>query len=104
MKKVFILFVEIKKNKIKRNKKSDFLNSKLTKIIPDLEIELYDKFKNLNYTIRELLNFKKAEIMLLLRKVRHLKNLYTFLNEYVKNKDLNIDLKKYPLFKDHKDK
>ena len=42
--------------------------------------------------------------MLLLRKVRHLKNLYTFLNEYVKNKDLNIDLKKYPLFKDHKDK
>jgi len=96
------LFPKKIREKISKTKaKNDFLNSDLSSI-PYLEIGLYNKLKNLNYTVKEILESEENELLRMLQRQRHVKNLYYSLQEEIEKRELNIDLSKYKAFKNFK--
>lgn len=99
MKNVSVLFKNIVKKIKKHFEKKDFLNSKPEDVIKDLEVNTAYKVRNLRCTIRELLRLKEYDLLRMMQHQRHLENLFIFLQKEIKKRDLDIDLKKYPAFK-----
>ena len=71
------------------------------KAIKDLEDQLAKKVRNLHYTIRELLEMEEYDLLRMLQHKKHVENLFVFLQIEISKRDLDIDLKKYPAFKDY---
>jgi cell fate regulator YaaT (PSP1 superfamily) len=86
----------------KVKEKNNFLKSKVIEAIPDLEIDLYHKIKNLNYTIKDILESEENELIRMLQRKRHVKNLFNSLKEEIKKRELVIKLEEYPAFKTFK--
>lgn len=87
--------------KVLKTKENRFLKSKAFDSMPEMEIGIYNKLKNLNYTILEILNYEEHQIFLLLQKKRHMKNLFIALQEKIAKEKLDIDITKYPAFKNY---
>lgn len=79
--------------------KRNFLNSLPSEAIKDLEKGLYDKLSNFKYSIKELLEMEDYELLIILKSKRLVENLFVFLQKEIKERGLDIDLKKYPAFK-----
>lgn len=99
MEKVDVIVILIFKSELIREE--DFLNLKPIEIIKDLEIGLHNILKDLNYTIKDLLEMKEEKLLSILKTKVKIKTFYISLKEEIKKRSLNIDLKNYSAFKNN---
>lgn len=101
MKSITVLFKNILKHFKKRKEKGRFLNSLVIEAVPDLEIRLYQKLESFKYKVKDVLNLGKDELTRVLKSTDRFESLFVLLQEEINKRDLDIDLKKYPAFKDY---
>ena len=101
MKSITVLFQNISKKIKKFFEKRFFLNSLPVEVIEDLEKDLHEKLSNINYSIKELLDLEEHALLMTLQNEDRLENFFVFLQEEINKRELDIDLKKYPAFKDY---
>ena len=96
-----VLLKNILKHFKKRKEKGRFLNSLVIEAVPDLEIRLYQKLESFKYKVKDVLNLGKDELTRVLKNTERFESLFVFLQIEINKRDLDIDLKKYPAFKDY---
>lgn len=100
MKSILVPFKNLFKKIKKPFKRKAFLKKYPWDVLEDLEHDTAYKLTNVNCKIIELLQLKEHDLLLKLQDKRYVENFYTFLQKEIKKRDLDIDLKKYPAFKD----
>ena len=101
MKSITVLFKNTLKHFKKRKEKGRFLNSLVIEAVPDLEIRLYQKLESFKYKVKDVLNLGKDELTRVLKSTERFESLFVLLQEEINKRELDIDLKKYPAFKDY---
>jgi len=84
-------------DKIKEVRK--FLRSKPSESIGSLEIRLFNKLNGIKYTLKELIEMEDWELLQTLQHKKLVNFFYDSLKEEINKRNLDIDLKKYPAFK-----
>ena len=102
MKSITVLFKNILKKIKKQKEKRKFLNSLVIEILPEMEIRLFQKLENLKYKVKDVLDLEKDELIRVLQRIDCVENLFVDFQIEINKRELDIDLKKYPAFKDFK--
>lgn len=99
MKSITVLFQNISKKIKKHRERQAFLNMKPEEAIKGLEMNTAYKVKLLRCTVKELLEMKDDALLRALQHQTRVDNLFVFLQIEINKRELNIDIKSYPAFK-----